>query len=224
MANNNNLFNAALAGAAAGASSRWITNANAAFYNAQSALMNTFATEFDAAIAPIVGGGSKGQSLVVYSLAQSIWRDRTLTSSTDFSSIITPLVALFSSVNAYVLADADSGSGVSPVVAENIAVADDGVAEELLSINVTANVEGLFVVGVAIDPDVADEMPAGVLTVSGPDGDHTFEWGPITPGGVGYLTFSGYGTGIGTYTLSATVTNGTGACVVTQASMFLIQL
>jgi hypothetical protein len=113
MANNNNLFNAALAGASAGVSSRWLSNPSSASYDSQATLIETFATAFDAAIAPIAGGGSRGQAETVQAICAAFWRDRIITSETDMNDAVSVLVALYTSLATKILAD--SGSTVNPL-------------------------------------------------------------------------------------------------------------
>lgn len=112
MANNNNLFNAALAGASSGVSSRWLSNPSSASYDSQSTLIEAFATAFDAAIAPIAGGGSRGQAETVQAICSAFWRDRIITSQTDLTDAVTVLVALYNSLAPRILADTGGSSSL----------------------------------------------------------------------------------------------------------------
>jgi hypothetical protein len=119
--NNANLFNAALSGAAAGIASRAITDTSSGSYAGQSALINSFAVAFDALIAPIVGGGSRGQSDVVEAICSALFADRIIPAEANFAGIAAPLVALFTSLSPFIQPDS-SASSITPV--NNIYVVD----------------------------------------------------------------------------------------------------
>lgn len=124
MANNNNLFNAALSGAAAGIASRVLQSSVSADYDAQAALIQVFATAFDAEIAPIVGGGSRGQADVVSEISAAFWRDRIIPAGTSFDTAAANLAALYNALSP--LLEADSGGGGSSAPLTTVLVGDVG--------------------------------------------------------------------------------------------------
>lgn len=124
MANNNNLFNAALAGAAAGVSSRVIQSSEPAVYESQATLIASFATALDAAIAPIVGGGSRGQAEVVSEISAAFWRDRILPPGTSFEVAAVNLAALYEALSPFILPDSGGGGGGDITPLSNALVVD----------------------------------------------------------------------------------------------------
>lgn len=100
MANNNGLYNAAIAGTLAAFTSRWITNVNPTFYQTQVLVAVAFATQVDSLIAP--GSYDEGSSRVMESICNAFWTDRnpTSTNALEYMQGASALVAVFNQVQA----------------------------------------------------------------------------------------------------------------------------
>ncbi len=100
MANNNNLFNAVIAGAGGGNQQRWITDTNTSNYTAYQTVIEELAIAIDAAIPPINGDANVAQSALMQSIVASIFADRFIktTEEANYTPIIDAIIALYTSL------------------------------------------------------------------------------------------------------------------------------
>lgn len=227
--NNPNLYNAALAGASAGVSSRVIVSTDPAFYATQAAQITNFAVAFDAQIAPIVGGGSRGQSSVVTDICAAYWRDRIITNEADLFNASAALAALYAAIAPSLEPDSGGSGGSGTIypgaISSPVSIPDDGAYHDILAVEIPVDEAAICVVAITIDPDVALSTPDGSVRILDPAGATTdLQWGPLVANGILYLTFSSDGTTQGFYTLQAAVTAATGDCTATSATMLVVQL
>lgn len=119
MANNNNIFNAVMAGAGGANQQRWITDTSAGDYAEYTALIEAIASAVDAAIEPIVGDANTAQSGLMQSICLSIFSGRLVQSMTEanYAPIVEAIVALYSSLNGQLLPPTEptNGGGLTTV-------------------------------------------------------------------------------------------------------------
>lgn len=115
MANNNNLYNAVIAGACGGNQQRWITDTVSSQYATFQAIIAEIATSIDAAIEPIVGGGNSAQSALMQSIVQGIFAGRLLQNvqEANYAPIVESIVALYVQLSESL--QPSSGGGGSPL-------------------------------------------------------------------------------------------------------------
>ena len=99
MANNQDLYNAAVAGIAGGCSERWITNTSPASYEGFRNAVDALANAIDALI-PAAGGVGNDKARVMQSLCQGVMANRLITSSdpADYSDIAAAIVACYTEI------------------------------------------------------------------------------------------------------------------------------
>lgn len=221
MANNNALFNGAFQGALNGLASRWLTNTNAASYDAQRDLCIEFATAFDDRIATIADpGATQPEADLAESICGAFWRGRILTESTDVDAAADALVAVWTSAKGSLL-PVSSGTAIDAVSATGIAVVDDGNPVEVLSI--TAEGAAIALVALTVDPDDPGDTPSGSVSITDPDLNvSTIVFGPISAGDSVYVPFSAPGTGDGDWSIEVIIESATGPCTVNAASFVLV--
>lgn len=116
MANNNNLFNAVIAGAGGGNQQRWITDPNAGDYASFVTTVTTIATLIDSMIAPIPGDANIAQSTLMQSIVQNVFAGRYVQINVDaaYESLAEAIVALYTQL-ATTLVEPTSGGSVAPI-------------------------------------------------------------------------------------------------------------
>ena len=97
MANNNKLYNSAVAGALSAVGSRWITSQVPSEYQSSVNAIEAFAIQFDSVIPPEIGEATEAQARLVQSLANSFWQERNPTSTiaSDYNFEATNLAAVY---------------------------------------------------------------------------------------------------------------------------------
>lgn len=99
MPNNQDLFNAAVAGIAGGCSERWITNTSPASYEGFRDAVEALANAVDTLIPP-AGGIGNDQARVMQSLCQGVMANRLITSTdpNDYADIAAAIVACYTEI------------------------------------------------------------------------------------------------------------------------------
>lgn len=108
MANNNLIFNAAIAGASAGIGSRWLTSVSESTYPSMANVINAFATAFDAQIPSIASpGATRSEAALAQSICQAFWSDRMPKDllSSDYTEAAQTLAQLYTDVATKLTAD-----------------------------------------------------------------------------------------------------------------------
>lgn len=113
MANNNNLFNAVIAGAGGGNQQRWLTAVDSGDYADYQSLIEQLATAIDGAIEPIVGDANIAQTALMQSITAAVFADRLVTSAqqANYEPIINSIIALYSSLDGVLLPPTGGGGG-----------------------------------------------------------------------------------------------------------------
>lgn len=113
MANNNNLFNAVIAGAGGGNQQRWITDDQSSDYVTYQELITELAVAVDAAIDPISGDASTAESALMQSISQAVFSGRLIqsTQQANYAPIVEAIVALYSQLSTALEPSSSGGGG-----------------------------------------------------------------------------------------------------------------
>lgn len=111
MANNNNIYNAVIAGAGGGNQQRWITDVNSAEYTAFLGAVQAVAETVDSEIAPIDGDANIAQTALMQEIVAAVFATRFIQSTTeaDYVDISQAIVALYERLDLGLLAPTNPG-------------------------------------------------------------------------------------------------------------------
>lgn len=167
MANNPNLYNAILAGAAGGNQQRWLTDNNASDYSGFEDAIGALATAIDDAIDPIEGDANVAQCALMQSIVQGVFSDRYVQSTAQafYQSIVGPIVAIWSQVNSALQPGGSGSAGMSTLVYVDPASTVPAESQSGSAINPYGTLQQ------AIDRLVEEEGGTAILA----DGDYTDE-------------------------------------------------
>jgi len=171
MANNEALFDAAIAGAT-GSQDRWLTETGSSAYDSLSAAIVNLATAVDAAIPTIEGGPSISQINLLQSIVQAVMSGRSLVGITPdtFTPIAASIAALWTEQKAALFNQPElgGGGGTVYVVTADVGTLNDGISRKQVA--VAGLVQNMPVV---ISPRFNSSWPAdiGVLNASCPTTD-----------------------------------------------------
>lgn len=171
MANNEALFDAAIAGAL-GSQDRWITATDTSAYDSLAAAAGNLATAVDAAIPTIVDGPSISEINLLQSIVQAVVSGRSLIGITpnSFGPIAASIAALWTEQKASLFNQPEigGGGGTVYVVTTDVGTLSDGISRKQVA--VAGLVQNMPVV---ISPRFNSSWPAdiGVLNASCPTTD-----------------------------------------------------
>lgn len=117
MANNNNIYNAVIAGAGGGNQQRWITDTNSADYTAFLATVQVVAEAVDGAIDPIVGDANIAQTALMQEIVAAVFASRYVQSQVeaDYAPVAEAIVALYTRLAMGLLAPTEPGGEIAPL-------------------------------------------------------------------------------------------------------------